>query len=108
MKWYSTAILHTAAKPPAYLAERISDLQHACTISKTSPRDANAIIARTITQLSTHHDDIFIPPLQEAMHIMLDSPVRAQQAVEKIVAAMVAEKDIMEEEQEEPTWMKRH
>lgn len=106
MKWYAPTILKVAAKPPSYMVERISDLQHACDVSKTSPREANTIISHVIGQLSVHHDDAFIPPLKEAGRIMLDSPTRAAQAIEQVVAAMVAEKEIMESAKEEDKWTK--
>jgi len=102
MEWYRP--LKLAAKPPAYMVERISDLKHACDLAKTSPRDANLVISNVITQLSGQHDDDFIAPLQEASRIMLDSPFRAQDAIQKVVSAMIAEKDIQDAEREKEKW----
>lgn len=104
MEWYHLSNLKLAAKPPAYMMERISDLKHACDIAKTSPRDANKVISSIISQLSTQHDDDFIAPLQEASRIMLDSPARAQDAIQKVVQAMIAEKDIQDAEREKEKW----
>lgn len=101
MKWYERVITRTAAKPPAYLMERVSDLEHACHVSKTSPREANVVISNVISELSKHHDTDFIPPLKEAGKIMLDNPFRAREAINKIVGAMIAEKELLESEREE-------
>ncbi len=107
MNWYQPFI-KTAAKPPAYLLERISDLRHACDVAKISPREANQILTVVVSQLSTQHDDIFVLPLKDAARIMLDSPERAATAIEKVVAAMLAEKEILEAEQEENIWKKKN
>lgn len=101
MDWYRTI---TAAKPPHYLVERVSDLEYACDLSKTSPREANSVVSKVISQLSGQHDDDFVPPLAEAAKIMLDSPMRAKDAIEKVVAAMLAEKDIQDSEREDREW----
>jgi len=107
MDWYQPFI-KTAAKPPAYILERISDLKHVCDVAKTSPREANQILSQVVSQLSTQHDDIFVLPLKEAGRIMLDSPARATTAIEKVVAAMITEKEIQESEQEEILWKKKN
>lgn len=106
MKWYQPFIKEAAAKPPTYLLERVSDLNHACEVAKTAPREANKIIAQVITDLSTQHDDVFAAPLQEAEKIMLDSPFRAISAVQKVVASMMLEKELKEDESEEKIWNK--
>lgn len=107
MEWYRPTISRTAAKPPAYLVERISDLQHACTLAKTSPSEANLVIAQTISKLSGHHDDLFVPPLKAAMGIMLDSPVRGKEAVIKVIEAMIIEKEMKEAAEEDEKWTRR-
>lgn len=106
MEWYHPFI-KKAASPPAYLVERISDLKHACDIAKTSPRDANKILSEVVSQLTHHHNELFVPPLKDAARIMLDSPERATQAIQKVVEAMIAEKDIQEAEREEVVWKKK-
>jgi len=106
MEWYRP-LLKLAAQPPAYLVERISDLQYACDIAKTSPRNANQIISEVISQLSSQHDDGFITPLKDASKIMLDSPSRATEAIEKVVEAMLNEKTLQEAEREEQLWTKK-
>lgn len=105
MKWYAN--IRTAAKPPSYLVERVSDLKHACDVAKTSPREANLVVSRVISQLSMHHDDAFVAPLKDAIGIMLDSPARARSAIEKIMAAMIAEREMSETESDEKPWKTR-
>jgi len=104
MDWYHLSNIKCAAKPPAYLIERISDLKHACELSKTSPREANTVISAVISQLSEQHDEDFVAPLTEAARIMLDSPFRAKDAIEKVVSAMIAEKEIQDAEREDNKW----
>lgn len=104
MDWYRLSNLKIAAKPPAYMVERISDLKHACDLAKISPREANNVISSVISQLSNQHDNDFVAPLQEASRIMLDSPFRAQDAIQKVVAAMIAEKDIQDADRERDKW----
>lgn len=100
MEWYRR-LNKIAAKPPAYLIERISDLKHACDVAQVSPREANAVISKVISQLSKQHDDDFVVPLKDAAKIMLDSPARAKGAIEKVVEAMIAEKELLEAEIED-------
>lgn len=110
MDWYAPLRkkqLHVAGKPPSYIFERISDLNYACDVAKTSPCDANQVISQVITQLEKHHDDDFVPSLKEASRIMLDSPNRASEAIQKVVSAMMAEKEIMESAETEYSWNKR-
>lgn len=92
-----------AAKAPAYLVERISDLNHACELLNTSPREAGIVLSHVVSQLSKHHDDKFVPPLEEATKILRDSPRRASDVIKTVVDAMVAEKQLQEMEQEEKT-----
>lgn len=107
MEWYSRlSNKRLAAKVPSYLEERVSDLRHANDMLKTSPRDAKTVISTVITQLQNHHDGDFVPPLTEAMRVILDSPNRASEIIDKVVNAMLAERQLMEKEQENP-WKKR-
>lgn len=104
MEWYRlTMSKSAAAKAPAYLVERISDLNHACELLKTSPNEAGTVLSQVVSQLSKHHDDKFIAPIEEATKILRDSPSRASEVIQKVVEAMVAEKELQELEQEEKT-----
>lgn len=99
MEWYRhLSNPRTAGKPPSYLVERISDLQHASDLTKTSPSEAKLVISRVISQLSDHHDDQFATPLKDVLRILLDSPRRAKEAIGKIVATMLAEREDQETE----------
>jgi hypothetical protein len=99
MEWYSHLLNpRTAGKPPSYLVERISDLQHASDLAKTSPCEAKLVISRVISQLSDHHDDQFATPLKDILNILHDSPKRAVEAIGKVVATMLAEREDQEAE----------
>lgn len=99
MKWYSFS--KTAAKAPAYIFERISDLDHACEVIRTSPREAQAIISSVISQLNSHHDDKFSEALVVAKKLLLDSPEKARSAIMATVDAMKLEKAMQAKEAEE-------
>jgi hypothetical protein len=105
MEWFRL-LKKAAAKPPAYLIERISDLKHACDVAKTSPREANNILSEVSASLQKQHDEEFVAPLKEASKIMFDSPPRAINAIEKIISSMMLEKELLEAEKEKPKWKK--
>lgn len=106
MEWYGyLSNPRTAGKPPSYLVERVSDLQHASDLARISPGEAKLVISRVISQLSDHHDDQFATPLKDVLRILSDSPNRAKEAIGKIVATMIAERDEQEAEQRDK-WTK--
>ena len=109
MEWYGKLPnIVKKAKAPAYIEERISDLNHASDLILTSPRDAKTVISAVISGLDAQHDSEYVPFLNEATRAILDSPSRAKQIIAKTVAAMLAERKRIEKELEEPSWKKKN
>lgn len=104
MQWYSR-ICKYAQRPPAYLIERISDLEHAIELSKTSPSEASAVLAHVSQRLREHNDDEFAQTIDEAIQVMPDSPAKSQDIVAKVVGMMILAKDLREDEDRKKSWM---
>ena len=55
MEWY-----RIASKPPAYLVERLSDIQYATDLARTSPSNARLIVDQIVNQLTSHMDHEYV------------------------------------------------
>lgn len=106
MNWYS--MKKTASRPPAYIEERISDLEHAIELTKTSPQEARQAIARIIQNLSSQHDDEYVVALQGAADKMFDNPGSAREMMSSLTRAMLSDKrrKAIEDEEKGRSWMK--
>jgi hypothetical protein len=101
MNWYSS--IRLARKPPSYMMERISDLQFASELARTSPSSARAIIDRTIDHLCVQMDDEYVDDLKEASSIILDSPQKAINIMGIVVDYMQADK--RKHDRKKKSWM---
>jgi predicted ATPase with chaperone activity len=111
MDWYlkisKAAATQNSPKPPSYLIERVSDLEHACDLIYISPKEAKRVLSEVSDQLLDHHDDAFVAPLGEAARIMLDSPSKAKEMVERVASAMMLEKKRQDaQRRREESWNK--
>lgn len=93
MRWYNGHFLKQASSPPAYLRERISDLNHAADVSKTSPSNAKSILNRISSQLMKHNDIEYAKLVEEASKVVLDSPLKARGIISRAIRDMEADKD---------------
>jgi hypothetical protein len=100
VNWYAS--VKTASRPPAYLVERVSDLGYASELSLTSPGAARSVLDCVISQLSAHMDDEYVESLRSASRAMLDSPNRARSIIDEVVSLMAADRDRLEEADDEP------
>lgn len=103
MQWYSR-LYKEAQRPPAYLIERISDLEHAIEVSRTSPTDAKAIIQHVADRLRTHHDIEYADTLDEAVKALSDSPARSSAIISKVISMMILSKDLHDEAERKKSW----
>jgi len=79
MLWYGSSSLpqKTAAgdsaspvRPPAYIEERISDLDYAKEFFYKDPAKAKQILAKITEQLIIHHDNTYVAPIKEAPEML--------------------------------------
>lgn len=103
MKWYDP--LREARKPPAYMVERISDLQYVIDIAKTSPSNAKSILNEVISQFEKHMDHEYLEDLGTAADVMLDNPQRARNLIGLTIGAMQMDKEQHDLETQKP-WLK--
>ena len=88
MRWYGITTTAATIVPPAYAAERISDLVHVTEMSKTAPGDAKRLLESVIRQLSTHHNDEFASRLGKASGRILDNPDLARQIIAEVIGGI--------------------
>lgn len=100
MNWYRP--LRRASKPPAYIQERLSDLQYASELSKTSPSGARHVVDKILAQLDEHMDHEYVDDLKTASEVMLDSPKKARDIIGIISQYMRADKRRFDREKAHP------
>lgn len=86
MKWHH--LTTTAAKPPTYVLERISDLVRVADVAKTSPSNARSLLRAVLKQLLDHMDDDYSEEINLADSLMIDNP-KASIAIIESVAEMM-------------------
>lgn len=112
MRWYSrlssirTAADQPPAQPPAYVEERVSDLEYAQEFLFKNPAQAKKILAAVAEQISQHHDDKFLEPIRRAAELLSNgNPRNAHEMIEATKQAMIAERKMKEAEDRNP-WKK--
>ena len=93
-------------RPPAYMEERISDLEHAQEFFYKDPGRARKILATVSEQIDQHHDDDFLDPIKTATEMLRQgSPAKAFAVIEATKKAMREEFEMKELEDRNP-WKK--
>lgn len=100
MRWYEP--LRTSSKPPAYIVERVSDLQYAIDLARRSPSGAREVLDGIIEQLGVHMDNEYVDDLQTASDIILDNPQKAMSLIGIVVSFMQADKRRHDKEKANP------
>jgi hypothetical protein len=108
VKWYGiTATAAAAASaPPAYAAERISDLVHASEVSKVAPGEARKLLDVVISQFSSHHNEELASRLGKASGRILDNPDLARQIIAEVIGGINAAVRRHDKERSDP-WRKQ-
>lgn len=105
MEWYKSP----SPKPPSYLVERISDLEHASELAKTSPSESRSLLNAISTQLRNHHDVEFAKVVEEASRVVLDNPTKAMAVIGSAIDQMLSDKDdhdVSQEAERKNKWLK--
>lgn len=104
MKWYKTS-----SRPPSYVIERVSDLEHAAELMGTSPLDARQVLSAVIFSLKEHNDSEYVAPLEEAVVLLGDSPSKSAELVKAVAASMTMDKrkKLSKERAKEKVWKRR-
>jgi hypothetical protein len=88
----------TATKPPAYLVERLTDLERASSLCFRDPDAARKILYHLSAQFKEHLDDAFVEPVEKAALVLWDSPHKAKALIATVIGKIKSTKREHEKE----------
>ena len=83
--------------PPAYMVERIKDLEYASKIASKAPRESRAVLLDLAVKFQKHMNEDYAAEVTGAAEVVLDSPVRAKTAISIMIDRMLIEKEEYDE-----------
>lgn len=98
MKWYSRIKKQAKASPPAYIIERILDLQHIRQMASVEPGNAKRALLAIADKFDDHMDVEYAAELRGIAETMLDGPWRAKTMISNIIERMNDDKEKFYEE----------
>ena len=98
MRWYSRIRKQAKASPPAYIIERILDLQNIRQMASVEPGNARKSLLVTADQLDDHMDEDYAAEIRGIATVMLDNPWRAKTMISGIIHRMSDDKEDFYEE----------
>jgi hypothetical protein len=92
VKWYKRIKKQAKASPPAYIIERILDLQNIRQMASVEPGNAKKALVATADLLDDHMDEEYAAELRGIAHVILDSPWRAKTMISEMIGRMSDDK----------------
>ena len=97
MYWYLKKAF--ASKPPAYLFERISDLNHAAELCLSSPLECVKILEIIYKEFQAQNNPEEANALKIAIKTIKDSPPKAKECIIKLIDFLKYQKEEYDDEQ---------